>query len=72
MTDGPGSGDHGRTMGSAEPEVVIHQLTALAGATNYRRFDAVFAQTSRLRTEGTEHLVAAARAAGARRLIAQS
>jgi len=56
----------------AEPEVVIHQLTALAGATNYRRFDAMFAQTSRLRTEGTEHLVAAARAAGARRLIAQS
>ncbi len=56
----------------AEPEVVIHQLTALAGATNYRRFDDVFAQTNRLRTEGTEHLVAAARAAGARRLIAQS
>ena len=56
----------------AEPEVVIHQLTALAGATNYRRFDAVFAQTNRLRTAGTEHLVAAAQAAGARRLIAQS
>jgi 2-alkyl-3-oxoalkanoate reductase len=56
----------------AEPEVVIHQLTALAGVTNYRRFDAVFAQTNRLRTAGTEHLAAAAQAAGARRLIAQS
>ncbi len=56
----------------AEPEVVIHQLTALAGATNYRRFDATFAQTNRLRTDGTEHLVAAAQASGARRLIAQS
>jgi 2-alkyl-3-oxoalkanoate reductase len=56
----------------AEPDVVIHQLTALARATNYRRFDDVFAQTNRLRTEGTAHLIAAAHAAGARRLIAQS
>jgi 2-alkyl-3-oxoalkanoate reductase len=56
----------------AEPEVVIHQLTALAGVTNYRRFDAVFAQTNRLRTEGTEYLLAAAQVVGARRLIAQS
>ncbi len=56
----------------AEPEVVINELTALTGATNYRRFDRVFAQTNRLRTEGTAHLVDAAKAAGARRLIAQS
>ena len=56
----------------AEPEVVVHELTALAGVNKYRRFDQEFAATNRLRTEGTEHLVAAARAAGARRLIAQS
>jgi nucleoside-diphosphate-sugar epimerase len=56
----------------AEPEVVIHQQTALAGKGDLRHFDAWFAQTNRLRTEGTEHLLAGARAAGARRLIAQS
>jgi len=56
----------------AEPEVVIHQMTSLAAAKNLRRFDRVFALTNRLRTEGTEHLVEAARQAGARRLVAQS
>ncbi len=56
----------------AEPEVVVHQMTALAGAMDLRRFDRTFAQTNRLRTEGTQHLLDAARAAGARRVIAQS
>jgi 2-alkyl-3-oxoalkanoate reductase len=56
----------------AEPEVVIHQLTGLAGATSFRNFDKEFALTNRLRTEGTNHLLAAARAAGVRRFIAQS
>jgi 2-alkyl-3-oxoalkanoate reductase len=57
----------------AEPEVVVHQMTALAGVTgNPRRFDAEFAVTNELRTEGMDHLLEAARAAGARRLIAQS
>ena len=56
----------------AEPEVVINELTALTGVTNHRRFDREFAQTNVLRTQGTRHLVAAAQAAGSRRLIAQS
>ena len=56
----------------AEPEVLIHQLTALSGVTDFRHFDREFALTNRLRTEGTDNLVAAARAAGVRRLIAQS
>ena len=56
----------------ARPEVVVHQLTALPGNLNLRRFDDTFALTNRLRTEGTQHLLAAARAAGARRLVAQS
>jgi nucleoside-diphosphate-sugar epimerase len=60
-----------RAVVAAQPEVVVHQLTALAGA-RLRRFDAEFAVTNRLRTEGTDHLLAAARAAGARRLVAQS
>jgi nucleoside-diphosphate-sugar epimerase len=62
----------GRVVATARPEVVVHQLTDLAGMTNFRRLDEGFAGTNRLRTEGTDHLVAAARAAGARRLVAQS
>jgi nucleoside-diphosphate-sugar epimerase len=56
----------------AEPEVIVHQMTALAGTTNVKHFDRVFAVTNRLRTEGTRHLLEAARAAGTRRVIAQS
>src|SRR5690242_14317344 len=56
----------------ARPEIVIHQLSALAGMKSLRNFDREFALTNRLRTEGTDHLIEAARAAGARRFIAQS
>jgi nucleoside-diphosphate-sugar epimerase len=61
-----------RAVAEAEPEVVVHQLTALSGRLDLRRFERTFAQTNRLRTEGTDHLLAAARAAGVRRLVAQS
>ena len=57
---------------AARPDVVVHQLTALAGMGMSRNFDRTFAATNRLRTEGTDHLIAAARAAGARRLVWQS
>jgi nucleoside-diphosphate-sugar epimerase len=57
----------------AAPETVVHQATALSGLSgNPRRFDREFTTTNRLRTEGTDHLLRAAREAGARRLIAQS
>src|SRR4051812_47675522 len=59
-------------VAGAEPEVIVHQLTALAGMSDLRRFDRVFATTNRLRTEGVRHLLDAGRAAGTRRLIAQS
>jgi hypothetical protein len=59
-------------VAGAGPEVVIHQLTALSGASNYKQFDREFALTNRLRTEGTDHLLEGARAAGVRRFIAQS
>jgi nucleoside-diphosphate-sugar epimerase len=62
----------GEAVGRAAPEVVIHQMTALAGLTSMRNFDRAFAVTNRLRTEGTDHLLAAATAAGARLFIAQS
>jgi nucleoside-diphosphate-sugar epimerase len=57
---------------AARPDVVVHQLTALSKPMNLRKFDQSFAQTNRLRTEGTDNLLAAARAAGAQRFIAQS
>lgn len=62
----------GEAVARAEPEVVVHQMTALAGAGNIRRFDREFAQTNALRREGADNLVAAAVAAGVRRLVAQS
>src|SRR3954451_14004878 len=57
---------------SAEPEVVIHEMTGLTGATSFRNFDKEFDLTNRLRTQGTDHLLEAAKAAGAERFIAQS
>ena len=57
---------------AAEPDVVVHQLSALSGMGNPRKFDEEFALTNRLRTEGTDHLLAAAQAARAKRFVAQS
>jgi nucleoside-diphosphate-sugar epimerase len=54
------------------PEVIVHQATALSGNIDLRHFDRSFAPTNRLRTEGTDHLLAAAKAVGARRFVAQS
>lgn len=61
-----------RAVALAEPEVIVHQLTAIPHALDMRHFARDFAQTNRLRTEGTDHLLAAARAVGARRFVAQS
>src|SRR5256885_13417864 len=56
----------------AEPDVIIHQLSALSGAGNFRKLDQEFALTNRFRTEVTDNLLAAARTIGTRRFIAQS
>lgn len=57
---------------AAAPEVIIHQMTALAAIRAPRRVDKEFAATNELRTAGTDNLLAAAAAAGTRRVIAQS
>src|SRR5205823_8147584 len=63
----------GRAISEAEPEVVVHEATALSGiGGNFRKFDEMLAQTNRLRTQGTDNLLAAALAVGARKLVAQS
>lgn len=59
-------------VGSAAPDIIIHEMTDLVGATDLRHFDRGFATTNELRTRGTDFLLAAARAAGVRRFIAQS
>ena len=57
---------------AARPEVVLHELTDLPAALNPRKMDEQTAGNDRIRVEGTRNLVAAALAAGARRLVAQS
>ena len=61
-----------RTVLAAAPDAIIHQATALTDLRDFKHFDRSFAQTNRLRTEGTDALLAAAREAGVRRFIAQS
>jgi nucleoside-diphosphate-sugar epimerase len=56
----------------AAPDAIIHQATALGNSKFGRNLDATFAQTNRLRIEGTDALLAAAREAGVRRFVAQS
>jgi 2-alkyl-3-oxoalkanoate reductase len=57
---------------AAAPEVIVHQMTALAGMRSLRKPDQVFAATNELRTRGTDSMLAAAAQAGTRRVIAQS
>jgi 2-alkyl-3-oxoalkanoate reductase len=57
---------------ASEPEAIVHQATALANLRFGRNLDRTFAQTNRLRSEGTDALLAAAREAGVQRFVAQS
>jgi nucleoside-diphosphate-sugar epimerase len=57
---------------AAKPDVIVHELTDLTGATDLRKFDRVFAGSNRLRTSGTDYLLAAGRANGVKRMVGQS
>ncbi|MBO0815375.1 MAG: NAD(P)-dependent oxidoreductase [Actinobacteria bacterium] len=61
-----------QVVAAARPDAVIYQATALAGISDFKHFDASFGPTNRLRTEGIDILLAAAREAGVRRVVAQS
>lgn len=61
-----------QAVAEAEPEAIVHELTALSGMLSMRNFDRDFELTNRLRTEATDHLLAAGRAVGVRRFLAQS
>src|SRR5919106_4729195 len=58
-------------VGGARPDVIVHQLTALAGA-GMRGLKRRTAMTKRVRIEGTDHLLSAGQAVGVRRFVAQS
>jgi nucleoside-diphosphate-sugar epimerase len=59
-------------VAAARPDAIAHQATALAGLSGLKDFDRSFAATNRLRTEGTDALLAAARESGVDRFVAQS
>src|ERR687893_274054 len=59
-------------VGGARPDAIVYQLTAIPATLDLRHFDRDFALTSRLRTEGTDHLLSAGQAVGVRRFVAQS
>jgi 2-alkyl-3-oxoalkanoate reductase len=61
-----------RAVLETRPDAIIHQATALANVRFTRNLDAAFAVTNRIRTEGTDALLAAAREAGVTRFVAQS
>jgi nucleoside-diphosphate-sugar epimerase len=61
-----------RLVLETRPDAIAHQATALADGVDFKRFAETFAQTNRLRTEGTDNLLAAAWEAGVRRFVAQS
>jgi nucleoside-diphosphate-sugar epimerase len=56
-------------VGTARPDVIVHELTALSGVESYSERDAL--PTNRLRAEGTDHLLCAGQAVGVRRFVAQ-
>jgi nucleoside-diphosphate-sugar epimerase len=61
-----------QAVAATRPDAIIYQATALADLSDFKHFDRSFAQTNRLRTEGTDILLAAARDAGVHRIVAQS
>jgi nucleoside-diphosphate-sugar epimerase len=72
VMDGLDAGSVGEAVARAEPDVIVHQMTALDGLRELKHFDEAFAVTNELRTKGTDHLLAAANALGVRRFVVQS
>jgi nucleoside-diphosphate-sugar epimerase len=74
--DGLDAASVGEAVAAARPDAVVHQMTGIspahAGKPDMKHFDRWFAPTIRLRTEGTDHLLAAAEATGVSQFVAQS
>ena len=76
VMDGLDAVSVGQAVAAARPDVIVHQMTAIsvahAGKADLKHIDRWFAKTNRLRTEGTDHLLAAAEATGVPHFVAQS
>ena len=72
VMDGLDAVSVGEAVAAAQPDAIVHQMTAIAGKPDLRHMDRWFATTNRLRTVGTDHLLAAAEAAGVSHFVAQS
>jgi nucleoside-diphosphate-sugar epimerase len=76
VMDGLDGASVGEAVARARPDVIVHQMTAIApghaGKPDLKHFDRWFGPTIRLRTEGTDHLLAAAEATGVAHVVAQS
>jgi nucleoside-diphosphate-sugar epimerase len=75
VMDGLDGASVGAAVAKAQPDAIVHQMTGIsmahAGKPDLKHFDRWFAQTIRLRTEGTDHLLAAAEATGVPHFVAQ-
>jgi nucleoside-diphosphate-sugar epimerase len=72
VMDGLDARSVGEAVAQARPDTIVHQMTAISRKPDIKHFDRWFATTNRLRTEGTDHLLAAAEAAGVSHFVAQS
>ena len=76
MMDGLDAASVGEAVAAARPDAIVHEMTALSvvrnGRPNFRHPERLTAATNRLRTEGTDHLLAAAEATGVSHIVAQS
>lgn len=72
VVDALDAGAVAEAVAKAQPEVIVHQLTAIGGRPTLREVKRMAAATNRLRTEGTDNLLAAGRAVGVRTFVAQS
>src|SRR5215207_4606874 len=75
VMDGLDAASVGEAVAAARPDAIVHQMTGLsvahAGKPNLRKADRFFATTNRLRSEGVDHLLAAAEATGVSHVVAQ-
>jgi nucleoside-diphosphate-sugar epimerase len=76
VMDGLDAASVGEAVAAARPDAIVHEMTALSvvrnGRPNFRHPERLTAATNRLRTEGTDHLLAAAEATGVSHIVAQS
>jgi nucleoside-diphosphate-sugar epimerase len=72
VMDGLDAASVGEAVATARPDAIVHQMTAISDKVDLKHMDRWFAVTNRLRTEGTDHLLAAAEATGVPHVVAQS